>query len=204
METTINNPAHFELHKTLTADNWRALRRTGEQINDRFLARARGRITPAYPMPPPSRPSSYRPSTTANAAPGLRFGEPRVMALLASIASFEHVTRGLTNRALREHMADLFDPDYNSRQATYDLRRLRLKGLIELVEGTHTYRCHRPRTGYRHLLHPPGSPGCRARPHRPRRRFTTIPGGPPCPCHRVARLRRRTPRKLTKHFAAAA
>ena len=50
------------------------------------------------------------------------------MALLASIASFEHVTRGLTNRALREHMADLFDPDYNSRQATYDLRRLRLKG----------------------------------------------------------------------------
>lgn len=42
------------------------------------------------------------------------------MALFASIASFEHVTRGLTNRALRDRMADLFDPDYNSRQATYD------------------------------------------------------------------------------------
>ncbi len=72
--------------------------------------------------------------------PGLRFGEPRVTALLASIASFEHVCAGLTNKALRQHMADLYDPDYGSRQATYDLRRLRLKGLIERIPGTHTYR----------------------------------------------------------------
>ena len=36
-------------------------------------------------------------------------------------------------------MADLYDPDYTTRQATYDLRRLRLKGLIERVAGTHTY-----------------------------------------------------------------
>jgi hypothetical protein len=62
-----------------------------------------------------------------------------VTALFASIASFEHVTRGLTNAGLRQHMADLYDPSYTSRQATYDLRRLRLKGLIERVPGTHTY-----------------------------------------------------------------
>ena len=62
------------------------------------------------------------------------------MALLSSVASFEHVTRGLTNAGLREHMADLYDTGYTSRQATYDLRRLRLKGLIERVAGTHTYR----------------------------------------------------------------
>jgi hypothetical protein len=72
-------------------------------------------------------------------APGLRFGDPRVTALFASIASFEHVTKGLTNPGLRQHMADLYRPDYTSRQATYDLRRLRLKGLIERVPGTHTY-----------------------------------------------------------------
>jgi hypothetical protein len=72
-------------------------------------------------------------------APGLRFGDPRVTALLASIASFEHVTKGLTNAGLRQHMADLYQPDYTTRQATYDLRRLRLKGLIERVPGTHTY-----------------------------------------------------------------
>ena len=32
------------------------------------------------------------------------------------------------------------DPAYSSAQATYDLRRLRLKGFIERVPGTNTYR----------------------------------------------------------------
>jgi hypothetical protein len=57
-----------------------------------------------------------------------RVREPRVMALLASLASFEHVTAGLTNAGLRCHMVDLYDPAYGAHQATYDLRRLRLKG----------------------------------------------------------------------------
>lgn len=38
VETTINNPDHFHLRKTLNAENWRALRRTGEAVNARFLA----------------------------------------------------------------------------------------------------------------------------------------------------------------------
>ena len=33
--------------------------------------------------------------------------------------------------------------EYSSAQATYDLRRLRLKGLIERIEGTNTYRVTR-------------------------------------------------------------
>ncbi len=73
-------------------------------------------------------------------APGLRFGDPRTMALLASIASFAHVIGGLTNKGLRTHMAHLWHPDYSPAQATYDLRRLRLKGFIERVEHTNTYR----------------------------------------------------------------
>lgn len=36
-------------------------------------------------------------------------------------------------------MTELFDPAYRRAQATYDLRRLRLKGLIERIPGTHTY-----------------------------------------------------------------
>lgn len=32
-------------------------------------------------------------------------------------------------------MTDLLHTDYSSAQATYDLRRLRLKGLIERVSG---------------------------------------------------------------------
>ena len=62
------------------------------------------------------------------------------MALLASVAAFAHIFAGLTNKALRAHMAALWQPGYSSAQATYDLRRLRLKGFIERVQGTHTYR----------------------------------------------------------------
>jgi predicted MarR family transcription regulator len=62
------------------------------------------------------------------------------MALLASIAAFAHVIDGLTNKSLRTHIAVHWRPDYTSAQASYDLRRLRLKGFIERVAGTNTYR----------------------------------------------------------------
>lgn len=38
VETTVNNAEDFALHKTLSADNWRALRRIGADTNARFLA----------------------------------------------------------------------------------------------------------------------------------------------------------------------
>jgi len=62
------------------------------------------------------------------------------MALLASVAAFAHVIGGLTNKSLRAQMAVLWSPDYSQGQASYDLRRLRLKGFIERVEHTNTYR----------------------------------------------------------------
>jgi len=37
-------------------------------------------------------------------------------------------------------MTVLWKPGYTSPQASYDLRRLRLKGFIERIEGTNTYR----------------------------------------------------------------
>jgi hypothetical protein len=139
VETTINNPEHFQLRKTLNADNWRALRHVGEQVNARFLE-ALGEGSPGLPDAATLQRIVLPTVHDGQRAPGLRFGDPRVMALFASIASFEHVLGGLTNRGLRDHTANLYDPAYTSRQATYDLRRLRLKGLIERVPGTHTYR----------------------------------------------------------------
>ena len=62
------------------------------------------------------------------------------MAPLASVASFAHVLGGLTNKGVRAQMAELWQAGYSSSQATYDLRRLRLKGFIERVPGTNTYR----------------------------------------------------------------
>lgn len=118
---------------------WRALRRLGADTNARFLT-ALGEDQPGLPDPATLE-SVVLPSVhNGQRAPGLRFGDPRTMALLASISAFSHVLGGLTNKALRSHMAILYQPAYTSTQATYDLRRLRLKGFIARVEHTNTYR----------------------------------------------------------------
>lgn len=46
---------------------------------------------------------------------------------------------GLTNNGLVTTMRSLHDPAYTTRQATYDLRRLRRKGFIERVPGRNHY-----------------------------------------------------------------
>lgn len=139
VETTINNPRDFDIRKTLNADNWRALKHIGVDINARFLDTL-GENTP----PPPDVTALQQvvlPSIDPDGLPaaGLRFGDPRVMALLATLAAFTHVVAGLTNPALRSMVADLLGRPYNCRQASYDLRRLRRKGLIERVPGRHLY-----------------------------------------------------------------
>jgi hypothetical protein len=139
VETTVNNASDFALHKTLTAENWTALRRTGAATNARFLA-ALGEGRPGLPDPATLE-SLVLPSVhDGQRAPALRFGDPRTMALLGSVAAFAHVIGGLTNKSLRTQMAAHWREDYSSAQASYDLRRLRLKGLIERIEGTNTYR----------------------------------------------------------------
>lgn len=139
VETTINNANDFDVHKTLNAENWRALRKVGAATNARFLA-ALGEGQPGLPDPATLE-SVVLPTThDGQRAPGLRFGEPRTMALLASVAAFSHVVGGLTNRTLRQQMAVLWSPDYSQARASYDLRRLRLKGFIERVAHTNTYR----------------------------------------------------------------
>jgi hypothetical protein len=57
------------------------------------------------------------------AAPGIRFGDPRVVALLASLVSFTHVVAGFSNASLRSLVEAHLGRPYASRQMTYDLRR---------------------------------------------------------------------------------
>jgi hypothetical protein len=64
------------------------------------------------------------------------------MALLSAICAFMAAPEGFRNKSLRPLVADLFDPGpggYTAARMTYDLRRLRLKGLIQRVPGTHRY-----------------------------------------------------------------
>jgi hypothetical protein len=72
-------------------------------------------------------------------APALRFGDPRVMALTGALCLALFATTGITNKRLRAVTARLLGSTYSASQMTYDLRRLRLNGLIRRIEHTHTY-----------------------------------------------------------------
>ena len=69
----------------------------------------------------------------------LRFGDPRVMALMQAIIGFTHLPRGFRNHDLRPSVEALLGRPYTTVQMTYDLRRLRLKGLIHRIPKTHRY-----------------------------------------------------------------
>jgi hypothetical protein len=69
----------------------------------------------------------------------LRFGDHRAMALAGALCLTVHAVTGLTNRSLRGHVAGLPGTGYTANQMSYDLRRLRLHGLIQRIPGTHTY-----------------------------------------------------------------
>ena len=76
-------------------------------------------------------------------ASALRFGDPRVQALLAALLAFRLLPEGFANRQFREHVGPLLGlaPEaYGGGRASYDLRRLRLRGLIERIPSTHRYR----------------------------------------------------------------
>src|SRR2546422_1064834 len=87
VETTVNNAEDFVVHKTLNAENWRALRRVGAATNARFLA-ALGEGHPNLPDPATLESVVLPTIHDGQRAPGLRFGEPRTIALPPSIAAF--------------------------------------------------------------------------------------------------------------------
>lgn len=80
------------------------------------------------------------PSTEEGQRTGaLRFGDPRVMALVGALCGALNAVTGFTNRSLRAQVAGLLGTAYTASQMTYDLRRLRRKGLIRRLERTNVY-----------------------------------------------------------------
>jgi hypothetical protein len=61
------------------------------------------------------------------------------MALAGALCLTLHAVTGVTNRSLRALVAGLLGSPYGVSQMTYDLRRLRLHGLIRRLEGQHRY-----------------------------------------------------------------
>lgn len=138
-ETVINNTRDFDVNRGLC--NLGKLRQIGFAANRRLL---RVQNLSHNCMVGEAVFSSVASSVEVDnqRASGLRFGDPRAMALMNALCLFLTLPHGFRNRHLRACIAHLLEKDlaeYKPGSMTYDLRRLRLHGLIEKVPGTLRY-----------------------------------------------------------------
>jgi len=139
-EGTFGNPKDFDVNKGLA--NLPYLQKIGRAINRRLLDVER--VSHNSGLSGDSIQRVVQPTVTDDGekAPALKFGHPRVMALFLGLTLFQHLVDGFHNRDLRALVADLLGvttEQYAASQMTYDLRRLRLKGLIFRPPRSHRY-----------------------------------------------------------------
>jgi hypothetical protein len=139
-ECTINNPKDFGVNKRLK--NLPYLKQIARNAVRRLLEVEH--VTEDCVLSEASVERLTQPTLTdeGQKASGFRFGDPRVMALFAALTLFLHLPNGFRNRDLRKHVSDLLDLDpaeYHAGKMTYDLRRLRLKGIIARQPRTTRY-----------------------------------------------------------------
>jgi hypothetical protein len=139
-ETTINNAEDFYIGKRL--HNLPALRLIGFRANRRLLEVEK--ITHDCILAEETFQQINRPRQVASQhASALRFGDPQVQALWSALLVFTWLPTGFSNRNLREQFASLLGRtmhELGCGQMTYQLRRLRLHGIIERIPQSHRYR----------------------------------------------------------------
>jgi hypothetical protein len=139
-ETTINNTYDFGIGKRL--HNLPKLREIGFAANRQLLDVER--LSHDCMLAEDTFQSINNPVTAGQQrASGLRLADPRVHALLQTLVLFRQLAAGFRCADLRRHFAALSgrDPESLSQGAlTYQLRRLRLHGLIERLPNSFRYR----------------------------------------------------------------
>ena len=152
-ETTINDARDFGLSKRLTHQNLTALRQIGFSTNRRLLGvqhLSHDPIPGAHAFTELTTPIT---TTQGTRIPGLRFGDPRVHALLQALLIHRLLPHGFTNRELRTLITPLLGTtteDITAGKMTYDLRRLRTHGLIHRIPHSRRYQI--TDTGLQHAL----------------------------------------------------
>lgn len=135
-ETTINDARDFQVGKLL--HNLDTLREIGRGINNNLLEmeRVEHECTPSSStfesMIQPTGDKYHR-------APGLHFGDPRVVAIFAALCDFKLLISGVTNKELRQLVENHLGKEYSTRQMSYDLRRLQRKGIVKRKQNTNKY-----------------------------------------------------------------
>ncbi len=138
VEMMLNNAADFGLNKGLS--NWADLVTVGRQCNQRLLEQltlSQDCFVPLSTVQTLGQPTQLRNGQRVSA---LRFADDRVMALFAALVGHTFIPAELTNKTLRTRVAQFLNRPYTSTQMSYDLRRLRLKGVLTRVPHSHRYR----------------------------------------------------------------
>jgi hypothetical protein len=139
-ETTINNSYDFAVGKRLT--NLLKLRAIGFAANRKLLEVER--LSHDCILSEDTFQAVNRPVAAGRQrASGLRFADPQAHALLHALILFRQLPQGFRAADLRQHLASLSgcNPAAISQGTiTYQLRRLRLHGLIERVPASFRYR----------------------------------------------------------------
>ena len=136
IETVVNDPGDLGLRRGLT--HLEELSGKARDVNRRMVDAFR--VGQSCVLASPAFERVARPSLVeGRRAPALRFGDPRVMALAGALCAIVHTVTGFTNRSLRAQVSTLLGEPYSMNQMSYDLRRLRLKGLITRLPHTNTY-----------------------------------------------------------------
>jgi hypothetical protein len=136
IETVVNSPDDLGVKRRLR--NLDELQAKARAANARLLAVQRASQDCAISTPLFER-VALPSITEGQRVSALRFGDPRVMALTGALCVLVHTVVGFTNRSLCAQVKSLLGGPYTSTQTTYDLRRLRLKGLIRRIPDTNRY-----------------------------------------------------------------
>ncbi len=139
-ETTINNARDFYIGKRV--HNLPRLRQIGFQANRRLLEVEK--ISHDCILAEEAFQQINRPrQVETQRASALRFADPKVQSLWNALLLFPLLPAGFSNRELREHLAPLLGQrpeQLTPGRMTYQLRRLRLHGMIQRIPQTHRYR----------------------------------------------------------------
>jgi hypothetical protein len=137
IETVINAPRDLGCNARLP--NLDALQAKARAANHRILEAERAGQGTVLASPAFERIAHPTVDADGRRTPALRFGDPRVMALAGALCATLLSATGITNKSLRALMTGLLHAPYSPGQMTYDLRRLRMTGLIRRLGRTNRY-----------------------------------------------------------------
>ena len=136
IETVINSPDDLGCKRRL--HHLDELQAKARAVNTRLLDTERAGQGCVLASPAFERVAQPTLTQDGRRSPALRFGDPRVMALLGALCVGLNAL-GFTNRSLRAQVSQLLGVGYTANQMSYDLARLRLKALITRRPHSNTY-----------------------------------------------------------------